>query len=65
MRLSIQEDFTLGGIVTLFDTSKKGYITADDIRKADDLQSLDHVEDDDLDHIMSGTSLASNSKGPS
>ena len=37
MRLSIQEDFTLGGIVTLFDTTKKGYITANDIRRADDL----------------------------
>ena len=37
MRLSIQEDFTFGGIVTLFDPKKKGYITADDLKRADDL----------------------------
>ena len=37
MRLSIQEDFTFGGIVALFDPKKKGYITADDLKRADDL----------------------------
>ena len=41
MRLSIQEDFTLGGIVTLFDKEKKGFITVDDLKKADVFRSLD------------------------
>ena len=41
MRLSIQEDFTLGGIVNFFDPSKKGYITAADLKNADALKSLD------------------------
>lgn len=45
MRLSIQEDFTLGGIVAYFDPMKKGYITAEDLKKADALHSLDHLDD--------------------
>jgi hypothetical protein len=43
MRLAIQEDFTLSSIVTLFDSSKKGFITVDDLKRADVLQSLDHL----------------------
>ena len=41
MRLSIQEDFTFGGIVSFFDPSKKGYITAEDLKRADVHNSLD------------------------
>ena len=52
MRLSIQEDFTLGGIVSYFDPSKKGYITAADLKNADVHQSLDHLDDEDLHHIL-------------
>ena len=40
MRISIQQDFTLGGVVHYFDSGKKGYITVDDIRAADSMSSL-------------------------
>ena len=43
MRLAIQQDFTLSNIVTLFDYSRKGFITVDDLKKADVLESLDHL----------------------
>ena len=52
MRLSIQEDFTLGGIVAYFDPKKKGYITAADLKQADVQHSMDHLDDDDLHHIL-------------
>ena len=52
MRLSIQEDFTLGGIVSYFDPAKKGYITATDLKQADKQQSLDYLDDEDLHHIL-------------
>ena len=54
MRLSIQEDFTLGGIVNFFDPSKKGYITAADLKNADVLKSMDQLEDDDLHYVLEG-----------
>jgi len=48
MRISIQQDFTLGGIVQFFDPLKKGCVTVSDLRRADTTQSLERVGDDDL-----------------
>ena len=52
MRLSIQPDFTLGGIVNFFDPSKKGFITVEDLQRVDVLQSLDHLQDEDLRFVI-------------
>ena len=32
MRLAIQQDFTLGSLVSQFDQDKKGFVTIDDFR---------------------------------
>ena len=42
----------MGGIVTYFDPSKKGFITANDFRKADIHKSMDHLEEDDIQNIL-------------
>lgn len=54
MRLSIQQDFTLGGIVNFFDPSKKGFITVDDLQKADVMKSMEKLEDEDLKFALKG-----------
>ena len=48
MRISIQPDFTLGGVVHFFDPGKKGYINVSDLKSADCMQSLDALPDEDL-----------------
>ena len=55
MRISIQQDFTLGGVVHFFDPTKKGYITVADLKAADTMRSLDNLTDDDLHHFFGGT----------
>ena len=56
MRLSIQEDFTMGAIVTMFDKTKKGFITINDVKKADAFSSLEQLDNDVLNYIFSPTS---------
>ena len=58
MRISIQQDFTLGGVVHYFDSGKKGYITVDDIRAADSMSSLKQFDDDDLRHIFASSLMS-------
>ena len=42
----------MGGIVTYFDPSKKGYITAVDLKQADSFKSMEHLEEDDIHYIL-------------
>lgn len=59
MRISIQQDFTLGGVVHFFDSAKKGYITVEDIKGADTMSSLDQFADEDFNDLFRGSNLTS------
>ena len=52
MRLAIQEDYTLGALVSLFDPGKKGFVTIGDLRQADEENLLTSIEEDDLHNIF-------------
>ena len=60
MKLAIQHDFTIGGLVQVFDPKKKGFITLSDLRNSDISGNLSSIEEEDMKYIFRGVSSPKN-----